>query len=124
VALALGKEATFVECHLIRSTKELVKGPTGSFFAECQYSGHSAKNEPLLSVALWALGKGFVAVSWRRGNDFSLPSTGDTWQSIYRVPDKKVLCKEAVVDVQFTKLSSPSVTLSKAFAEYFSGFAE
>jgi hypothetical protein len=36
----------FVECHLIRSVKELVKGPTRSFFAECQYNGHSAKSEP------------------------------------------------------------------------------
>jgi hypothetical protein len=36
----------------------------------------------------------------------------------------KVLGKEAVADVQFTELSLPSVTLGKAFAECFPGFAE
>jgi hypothetical protein len=34
----------------------------------------------------------------------------------------KVLDKEAVADVQFAKLSLPSVTLGKAFAKYFTGF--
>jgi hypothetical protein len=34
------------------------EGPTASFFAECKYSGHSAKSESLLSVTLWALGTG------------------------------------------------------------------
>jgi hypothetical protein len=33
-----------------------------------------------------------------------------------------VLDKEAVADVQFAKLSLPSVTLGKAFAKYFTGF--
>jgi hypothetical protein len=50
VQWALGKEGAFVECHLIRLAKDLLKGPTGSFFAECQYSGHLAKSEPLPSV--------------------------------------------------------------------------
>jgi hypothetical protein len=36
----------------------------------------------------------------------------------------KVLVKEAIVDVQFTKSSLPSVTLGKAFGESFRGFAE
>jgi hypothetical protein len=40
------------------------------------------------------------------------------------VPNKKVLGKEAVTDVQFTKPSLSSVTLGKAFAACFPGFAE
>jgi hypothetical protein len=34
VALTLGKEATFAECLLMHSAKELTKGPTGAPFAE------------------------------------------------------------------------------------------
>jgi hypothetical protein len=34
-ALALGKEATLVECLLVHSTKVLTKGPTGYLFVEC-----------------------------------------------------------------------------------------
>jgi hypothetical protein len=63
VALALGKETTFVEYLLMLSAKDPVKGPTGDFFAECQYSEHSAKSEPLSSVTLWALGTDSVAVT-------------------------------------------------------------
>jgi hypothetical protein len=33
--LALGKEASFVECLLSHSAKELTKGPTGDPFADC-----------------------------------------------------------------------------------------
>jgi hypothetical protein len=47
VRRALGKEGVFVECHLIHLAKELVKGPTGSLFVECQYSRHSVKCESL-----------------------------------------------------------------------------
>jgi hypothetical protein len=75
VRWALGKEGSFVECRLIRSTKDLVKGLTGSFFGECQYSGHSAKSEPLLNVTLWALDTYSLAVTCRRDDNFSLPST-------------------------------------------------
>jgi hypothetical protein len=39
------------------------KGATGSFFAECQYCGHSLKIEPSPSVTAWALGTGSVAVT-------------------------------------------------------------
>jgi hypothetical protein len=60
---ALSKEGAFAECHLIRSLKDLVKGPTRSFFVECQYNGHSAQSEPLPSVTLWALRKDSIAVS-------------------------------------------------------------
>jgi hypothetical protein len=35
VALALGKEASFVECLLEHSAKNLTKGPAGRPFAEC-----------------------------------------------------------------------------------------
>jgi hypothetical protein len=41
-----------------------------------------------------------------------------------RVPDKKVLGKEVVADVQFAERSLPSVTLGKVFAECFICFAE
>jgi hypothetical protein len=51
VRWTLRKEGVFVECHLIRLTKDLLKGPTGSFFVECQYCRHSAKSEPLPSVS-------------------------------------------------------------------------
>jgi hypothetical protein len=96
VALALGKEASFVECLLAHSAKELtkgstgdtfaecrlirlatevVKGPMGSLFAECQYSGHSTKSKTLPSVTRWVLGTGSIVVTWRRDDDFSLLST-------------------------------------------------
>jgi hypothetical protein len=35
VALALGKEACFAECHIEHSAKNLTKGPAGGSFAEC-----------------------------------------------------------------------------------------
>jgi hypothetical protein len=35
VALSLGKEASFVECLLVQSVKELTKRSTGDIFAEC-----------------------------------------------------------------------------------------
>jgi hypothetical protein len=76
VRRALGHEGAFTECHLIRSAKELVKGPTWSIFAECQYSGHLAKANSLSSVTWRALSTGFVAVTSRRDGDFFLPSTG------------------------------------------------
>jgi hypothetical protein len=62
-------------------------------------------------VPLKALGKGSVAVTWRRDGDFSLPSAR-----------QKVLGKEAVADVQ-SERSLPSVTLSKAVAECKIDFA-
>jgi hypothetical protein len=84
----------------------------GDFFAKGRYRRHSAKRESLPSVTT-ALGKVSVTVTWRRDDNFSLPSA---WQ--------KVLGKEAVADVQFTETSLPSVTLGKDFVECFSGFAE
>jgi hypothetical protein len=47
-----------------------------------------------------------------------------TWQRLLLSGRHKVLVKEAIVDVQFTKSSLPSVTLGKAFAESFRGFAD
>jgi hypothetical protein len=35
MALTLGKEATFAECLLMLSAKELTNKPAGDFFAEC-----------------------------------------------------------------------------------------
>jgi hypothetical protein len=35
VALALGKEARFAECHTEHSANKLIKGPVDRFFAEC-----------------------------------------------------------------------------------------
>jgi hypothetical protein len=35
VALALGKEASFIECLLVHSAKELTKGSASDPFAEC-----------------------------------------------------------------------------------------
>jgi hypothetical protein len=45
VRRALGKDGSFAECHLILSVKEVAKGLTGCFFAECRYSKQSAKSE-------------------------------------------------------------------------------
>jgi hypothetical protein len=45
VSQALDKEAAFAECHIIRSATKMVKRPMGSFFADCQYNGHSRKRE-------------------------------------------------------------------------------
>lgn len=36
MALALGKEANFVECPLEHSAKNLTKGPASGYFAECR----------------------------------------------------------------------------------------
>jgi hypothetical protein len=82
VRRALGIEGAFTECHLIRSIKELAKGPTGSFFAECQYSRHSAKSESLPS-AREALDKVSVVVTWRWDGDFSLPSSTRTLDKVF-----------------------------------------
>jgi hypothetical protein len=59
------------------------------------------------------LGKGSVTVTWRRDDDFSLPST--KWHSAKSLPSarQKVLGKEAITDVQFAERSLPSVTLGK-----------
>jgi hypothetical protein len=54
------------------------------------------------------LDKVSVTVTWRRDNDFSLPSVR-----------QKVLRKKAVVDVQFTETSLPSVTPDEEFVECF-----
>jgi hypothetical protein len=81
-------EGAFAECHLIRSAKDLVKGPTGSFLAECQYSGHSAKSEPLPSVTLWALDIGSVVVM----ATFLYQVSADTRQS----PVKKYSTKKSL----------------------------
>jgi hypothetical protein len=66
VRRTLGKEGAF-------AAKNLVKGPTESIFAECQYSGHSAKGNSLPTITRRALGTGSVAVTSRRDSDFSLP---------------------------------------------------
>jgi hypothetical protein len=76
VRRTLDKEGAFAKCRLIRSAKDLVKGPTESIFAECQYSGHSAKGNSLPSVTQRALGTGSVAVTSHRDGDFYLSSIG------------------------------------------------
>jgi hypothetical protein len=80
-----------------------------NFFAECHLR-HSAKT-PSLSPR-------------HRDDDFSLPST--VWHSAKSVSSarEKVLDKEAFADVLFVEPSLLSVTLGKACAEFFSGFAE
>jgi hypothetical protein len=98
VSRALGKDGAFVECHLICSAKELVKGPTESFFAECQYSGHSAKSEPLSSVTLWALDTSLEVVA-------ECPMYSGTHQRLCRVPDKKYSVKKTLL--MYNSLSFP-----------------
>jgi hypothetical protein len=76
--------------------KKTDKGRTGCFFAECQYSRHSTKREPLPSVTV-ALGKVSVAVTWHRDGDFSLLST--KWHSTKSLPSarQKVIGIEAAI---------------------------
>jgi hypothetical protein len=59
------------------------------------------------------LGKGFVTVTWRREGDFSLLNA-----------QQKILGKEAVDDVQFSKTLLSRITLGKEFNECFLGFIE
>jgi hypothetical protein len=82
------------------------------------------QNWPLCRVPKKTLGKGSVTVTWRRDDDFSLPST--KWHSANSLPSarQKVLGKVVVADVQFAERSLPSVTLGKVFTECFLGFAE
>jgi hypothetical protein len=51
---------------------------------------------------------GKVSVTWRHDDEFSLSSVR-----------QKVLGKKTVVDVQFTEIFLPSVTLDKEFDECF-----
>jgi hypothetical protein len=84
----------------------------GSFFAEYQYSRNSAKSEPLMSVTV-ALVTVSVAVTWRCDDDF-----------FCRVPDKKYTAKKPLPMYSSPRLRVSSVTISKAFNERFSVFAE
>jgi hypothetical protein len=116
MALALGKEARFAECHTKYSPKDLTWGPsladslmsvlggTRQMWILCRVlSGrHSAKVTPLPSVT-GALGKDAVSVTRRRNGCFSLPSARE-----------KVLGKEGFADALCAEPSLPSATLGKA----------
>ena len=82
VALTLGKEARFAECHTEALGKEPDMGtlPNG-LFAECP-RWHSAKTAALPSAAWKTLGKAAVSVTRRRNGRFSLPSA--RWHSAKR----------------------------------------
>jgi hypothetical protein len=60
--LALGKEATFVECLLVHLAKLLTKGSVGDFFDECKSDGHLVKMETLCRVSPNTLGKEILFV--------------------------------------------------------------
>jgi hypothetical protein len=76
MALALGKEARFVECHTRHSTKYLTGGPLLRILCRVLSGRHSAKVTPLPSVA-WDTGQ---RLCLRQRNDcFSLPSA--LWHS-------------------------------------------
>jgi hypothetical protein len=100
---------SFAEYHLICSTKNLVKGPTGASLLIVS-TVDLVKSEPLPSVTLWALGTGSVTITWRRDDDFSLSST---LQYSVKV-DKKYSTKKSL-----PMYNLPSVTLGKAFVECF-----
>ena len=70
------------------------------------------------------LDKDSIIVTWRRDNDFSLPSTRRHSAKSLSSARQKVLGKEVVADVQLTETTLPRVTLGKEFAECFLGFAE
>jgi hypothetical protein len=84
--------------------KETDKGRTGCFFAECQYSRHSTKREPLLSVTV-ALGKVSVAVTWHR--DLA-ECHGGTRQS---------LCRRHLAPWRRLFIAEYQVALDKVFVE-------
>jgi hypothetical protein len=119
VKRTLDNEVVFAECHLIRSVKDLVMGPTWSFFAESLYSGHLAKVSSLLPSAMTAA--------------FFCRVPGDAQQRLYLVLDKKYSTKKPLsiyssssflYRVSHSVKPSSSVTLGKAFAECFPGFTE
>jgi hypothetical protein len=119
MSVALGKEVGFAECRTKHSAKSLTWGPSlaGSLssaagqtlgkdnsFAEC-HQGHSGKPP---SPSPGAVTTAFICQVLPSTRQTSLPSARE-----------KVLGKEVFVDVLFTEPSLPSVTLGKAFAEYF-----
>jgi hypothetical protein len=86
VQLSIGKDRTFTECLLIHSAQVLTKVSTGSFFAECCDSRHSAKSKPSPSVT-GTLGKVSIAVTGRRVGDFSLSRA--RWHSTKSLPSTR-----------------------------------
>jgi hypothetical protein len=105
MALALGKEARFAECHTRHSTKYLTGGPLWRILCRVLLGRHSAKVTPLPSVA-WDT-RQRLRLRHRNGC-FSLPSARE-----------KVLGKDGYADALYDEPSLPSATLGKAFAEWF-----
>jgi hypothetical protein len=124
MSLALGKDDLFAECRTEHSAKNLTWGPSlagslpsaarktlgkANFFAEC-HKGHSAKPP---SPSPGAVTAAFLCRVLSGTRQRSLPSARE-----------KALGKEGFADALFAEPSLPSVTLGKAFAECFQGFAE
>jgi hypothetical protein len=109
----------------------------GGFFAECP-KWHSAKMDSLPSAARKTLGKTNFFAECHRGHSAKPPSPSPdavtaaflcrvlsgTRQRSLPSAQEKALGKEGFADALFTEPSLPSVTLGKAFAECFEGFAE
>jgi hypothetical protein len=105
VALTLGKEVFFAECH----TEALDKEP---------YMG-TPLADSLSSAGRQTLGKDAISVTRRRDGCFSLPST--TWHSAKSLPiaREKVPGKEGFADALCAEPSLPNTTLGKEFDECF-----
>jgi hypothetical protein len=124
VALALGKEARFAECHTEHSTKNLTNGPANGSFAECWSVDTRQKGNFFAECHLEHSAKTPSPSPRRRDSRFSLPST--VWHSTKSVPSarEKLLGKEDFADVLFAESFLPSATLGKDFTECFLGFIE
>jgi hypothetical protein len=124
MSLALGKEVVFAECRTEHSAKNLTWGPSlaGSLpsvprgtrqrwvFCQVLPGRHSAKPP---SPSRGAVTAAFLCRVLSGTQQRSLPSARE-----------KALGKEGFADALFAEPSLPSVTLGKAFAECFQGFAE
>jgi hypothetical protein len=138
MSLALGKEVGF--CRVPHRTlgKEPDMGTLpGRLFAECP-KWHSPKMDSLPSAAGQTLGKDNSFAECHQGHSAKPPSPSPgtvttaflcrvlsgTRQTSLLSAREKALGKEGFADALFAKPSLSSVTLGKAFAECFLGFAE